>query len=383
MDQPVTEQELIRVITGACSWKERERILEWIKEDPENKARFEQLRETWNIADHFDLEQNEGEAWQKLSERISRPSHLKIHHLGNTQQSDPEEDQGPGKMYSDNRDTRYQAWILRVAAGCLMLLGVMFVVYTYTAEQPQQEISPPSAMKEVKAERGQRVNLTLDDGTSVVLNSASALKYPSRFDGSTREIELEGEAFFSVARDESKPFLVHTTEATVQVLGTKFNINAYPRKQKVEVVVAEGKVAVSSESNSAYKDSVSPPGTTHEVILAKGEYTAVKEGALPTTPVKAASMDYHLGWVDGNLVFEATPLEEVIRRLELYYNRDFQVTNANLLDRKLTATFKKESLSKVLNVLSAALDVTYERVDSLIYLEPYSASIQNDYIDNK
>src|SRR5699024_1177303 len=241
MDQPVTEQELIRVITGACSWKERERILEWIKEDPENKARFEQLRETWNIADHFDLEQNEGEAWQKLSERISRPSHLKIHHLGNTEQSDPEEDQGPGKMYSDNRDTRYQAWILRVAAGCLMLLGVMFVVYTYTAEQPQQEISPPSAMKEVKAEHGQRVNLTLDDGTSVVLNSASALKYPSRFDGSTREIELEGEAFFSVARDESKPFLVHTTEATVQVLGTKFNINAYPRKQKVEVVVAEGK----------------------------------------------------------------------------------------------------------------------------------------------
>ncbi|MCW9707944.1 FecR family protein [Fodinibius salsisoli] len=352
--------------------------MEWIKEDPENEARFEQLRKTWDVADHFELQQNEDKAWQKLSKRISRPDHLKIHRLDNTEQS-PTEGQASDKTYSGSKDTSYQVWALRAAAICLLFVGVMYAVYNYAPEKKTQEVSLASTMQEVKAERGQRLNLTLDDGTSVVLNSASVLRYPSQFSDSTRKIELDGEAFFSVAKDKSKPFLVHTGEATVRVLGTKFNVNAYAEDEEVEVVVAEGKVAVKSAMSVGDRDSVSSSTLPNEVFLTKGEYTIVGKESVPTTPVTVTSMDYHLGWVDGNLIFDATPLEEVIRRLELYYNRDFQVTNAMLLDRKLTATFKKESLSKVLDVLSIAMDVKYEQVDSLIYLEPYSPSIQNDY----
>lgn len=380
MKQPITEKEIIRVITGDCSLKERKRVAEWVEEDPDHKKAVQELRKAWNIADHLELEEDEDKAWQNLSERISRPSHLKIHRLNNTRQPKEQLEHPSGKAYSHTRNTNYQTWIFRAAAVCLLMLGVLYVVYNYTPEPIQQEMPLTSVMKEVQAERGERLNLTLDDGTSVVLNSASVLRYPSNFSDSTREIELEGEAFFSVARDESKPFLVHTGEATVQVLGTKFNVNAYTEKDKVEVAVAEGKVAVKSAINTENRDSLS---LGSEVVLTKGEYTSVREGAFPTTPVRAASLDYYLGWVDGNLIFDGTTLEEVIRRLELYYNRDFQVTNAMLLDRKLTATFKKESLSKVLDVLSIAMDVKYEQVDSLIYLEPYSPSIQNDYNNDK
>lgn len=385
MDRPVSEQEIIRVITGDCSWKERERVAAWLEEDPENKEKFEELRETWAMTDHLDLQQDEDKAWENLSERISRPNHLKIHRLDNTRSLKDQQKSSSAKTYSHKRETSYQTWIFRVAAVCLLMLGVLYVVYNYNTENIAKQVSLASVVKEVQAERGERLNLTLDDGTSVVLNSASVLRYPTKFSDSTREIELEGEAFFSVASDESKPFLVHTEEATVQVLGTKFNVNAYTGQNEVEVVVAEGKVSVKSAIQPENKASASPSpsDSTNEVILTKGQYTAVREGSLPTTPVQAASMDYHLGWVDGNLVFDATPLEEVIRRLELYYNRDFQVTNSMLLDRKLTATFKKESLSKVLNVLSIAMDIKYEQVDSLIYLEPYSPSIRNDYSDNK
>ncbi|SMO71318.1 FecR family protein [Fodinibius sediminis] len=369
MDQPVSREEIIRVITGDCSWRDRERVAEWIKEDRGNKEKFEKLQETWRIAGRLDLWQNEDQAWAKLSERISRPSHLKIHRLDNTGRAEEQPTGSLDTLYPRKKHA-YLPWVFRAAAAFLLLFGILYAAHYYAPEEKGNE-PPASAMEEVEVGRGQRLNLTLGDGTRVVLNSGSMLRYPPQFREAIREVELEGEAYFDVARNESEPFIVHTAKASVRVLGTEFNISAYSEKVDVEVVVAEGRVAVTAEPNSGDKDTVSLTSSRNEVVVRKGEYTAVREGALPTTPVRAASMEYHLGWVDGNLIFEATPLREVIRRLELYYNRDFKVADPGLLDHKFTAAFKKKPLSKVLDVLSVAMDLKYRQADSLIYLERY------------
>lgn len=368
MNKPVSEEKLIQVITGKCSPQERRRIKNWVNKSAENRKRFEKLRQAWEISGELELDQNEDKAWNRLSERIGTPSHLKLHRLNNHptesrgEGESPEQDNTKLPRFNPGYSGKWQSW---VAAACLLVVGVLYLLYRYGDFQEPSHTADISKMKEVVAERGERMYLTLDDGTSIVLNSASVIRYPAHFNGPNREIELEGEAFFSVARNEQKPFLVHTDDAVIRVLGTKFNVNAYSYFNRVEVVVEDGKVSVTTDSLSA-KQAVPTP----KVVLNQGEYTMVKEGVAPTVP-RNVDLDRYLGWINGDLIFEATPLDVVIRRLELYYNRDFMVTDSTLLSRRLTASFKKESFSKVLDVLSVAMDLKYEQSDSIIYLEPY------------
>lgn len=368
MSKSVSEKDLIQLITGECSPPKRKQIENWLKEKPENREQLKKLRRTWEISANLELQENEDEVWHELSQRIANPSHLTIHRLGpegrNGEEKDSGEDTKSKSLSPRHRQSEYSKnWLSRIAAVCLLIIGALYLLYDYggTGEGKQNDAS---GLQEVVANRGERMNLTLSDGTSVVLNSSSAIRYPSHFNGENRVIELEGEAFFSVARDVNKPFLVHTNGAVIRVSGTKFNVSAYAYLDGVEVVVEDGEVAVKSDSLSAQQNRASS-----EVTLGEGEYTVVKEGAVPTSPVTVA-LDHYLGWINGDLVFKATPLDVVIKKLELYYNRDFEVSDPRLYNRKLTVTFKKESLSKVLDVLSVAMDIAYEQSDSLIYLEP-------------
>lgn len=366
MEDPIDEKILIRVITGECSIEERRRVEKWVEENPEHKKELRELRQAWELSGDVKFEQNEDEVWKKISQRISGPTNFKLHRLDNfkerrTSEEDSRDTVLPDKKYS-------KTWFGRIAAACLLILSVTYLLYNYGIGV--EENTSPN-MKEIVSDRGEHTHLSLEDGTSVVLNASSTIRFPESFNAESREVELEGEAFFSVARKEKKPFLVHTKEATVQVLGTKFNVNAYADYNKVEVVVEDGRVAVrAAEPKDTNVDSSISGGeaSSREVILEKGEHTLVASGSAPTAP-RTVTLDHHLGWINGDLIFEGTPLNVVLNKLELYYDRDFEVADPSLFDRKLTASFRKESLSKVLDVLSIALDLKYEQRDSLIYLE--------------
>lgn len=368
MEEPIDEKILIRVITGECSVEERRKVEKWAEENPEGKKELSELRQAWKLSGDVKFEENEDEVWKKISQRISGPHNFKLHRLDNFQERRTRE--AGGDSYATSTDKKYsKVWFSRIAAACFLILSVTYLLYNYGIGV-KENVSPN--MKEIVSDRGEHTHLTLDDGTSVVLNASSAIRFPESFNAESREVELEGEAFFSVARKESKPFVVHTNEATVQVLGTKFNVNAYADSYKSEVVVEEGRVAVraTKPKNSNADSTINGDGTsTNEVILERGEHTLVASGSTPTAP-KSVTLNHHLGWINGDLIFEGTPLNVVLNRLGLYYDRDFEVADSSLLERKLTASFRKESFSKVLDVLSIALDLEYEQRDSLIYFIP-------------
>lgn len=369
MNDVVSKHEIIRFITGKCSAEERKKVEVWMDDAPENREMVKQYQKLWGITEDFPLEQDEDLAWQKLSDKISRPTHLvSIHELNKRSKTRARKKERRTNI-GPSRKFRYQNWLYRIAAVFLLTLGVSYVLYTYDANQSETGYVEP-VMREVVAGRGERMHITFNDGTSVVLNSSSAIRFPSRFDGAARQVELEGEAFFSVARKEKMPFLVYTDDAVVQVLGTKFNVNAYPGEETVEVVVADGKVAVRSDADSAGPEAHAHSLQDSEVVLTKGEYTSVRSGKAPSDP-KMVILEHHLGWINGNLIFEATPLDMVIKKLKLYYDRDFIVSDSSLSNRRLTASFDKESLSKVLDVLAVTLDLEYEQKGQTIFLKPY------------
>lgn len=175
------------------------------------------------------------------------------------------------------------------------------------AEEPEVQMAAVM-QKEFRTQEGQRANLTLSDGTVVYLGPGSSLKYPERFNGSSREISMVGEAFFEVAHNPAKPFKIHSGELQTTVLGTSFKVNAFEGRP-FEVKVATGKVRVDRlDANAIHHLAILTPGK--EVKLNTADSAPVL-GDLPVEEV--------LGWKASKLIFRDNTLKEIAFQLERAY----------------------------------------------------------------
>lgn len=157
--------------------------------------------------------------------------------------------------------------------------------------------------------RGTVYQIKLSDGTQVWMNADSRLHFPSRFTGATREVRLEGEAYFRVAKDKSHPFIIHTHNMTTEVLGTEFNLRAYPDAD-THVTLVEGSVKIEM------------PAIGHEITLHPGQDIAYADRAFTITEVDTR---YCALWKDGRLYFDNAPLKEILYELGRYYNLTVEI----------------------------------------------------------
>jgi ferric-dicitrate binding protein FerR (iron transport regulator) len=183
---------------------------------------------------------------------------------------------------------------------------------------------------------------TLPDGTIVTLNAGSSIEYPEKFLSSTRSVNLKGEAYFQVTHDASHPFIVSANNASIEVLGTSFNVNTGALTGKMTVLLTEGKVAVYLKSN-----------TKEKIHLAPGEKAEVENKTIKKSVISDAN---YMSWKTGRIVFDNTSLKQIAETLTQVYQT--QVTVAPGLEKcTVTANFNNQSLEAVLNVLKATLDL--------------------------
>ncbi len=165
--------------------------------------------------------------------------------------------------------------------------------------------------------RGQMYTITLSDGTQVWLNTGSSLKYPSQFDSKSRTVELSGEAYFKVARNENSPFIVKTDYITTRVLGTEFNIRAY-NEADVSVTLVNGKVEVESPN-------------TERLTLKPNECATIKASKLQSEVVDVKK---YTAWVDGYFYFDNASLEDIMKELGRWYNINIEFANTSTREYK-------------------------------------------------
>lgn len=198
---------------------------------------------------------------------------------------------------------------------------------------------------EVIAAKNQVVSeYVLPDGSVVALNSNSKLVFPKQFHGNTREVTIEGEAFFEVEHNPEKPFIIHAGNADVKVLGTSFNVSAYPENENVEVVVETGKVQVTNVNLELL------PTENHEILLVQGEKGTLIGSKNQLEKALNTNVNY-LAWKTHDLVFNEVPLSEVISCLEKVYHVDIQVAEPEINDLLLKAHFNKKPIDFVLDVV--------------------------------
>ncbi len=191
---------------------------------------------------------------------------------------------------------------------------------------------------------GARVSFNLPDGTKGMLNSGSQLSYSLPFTAS-RHIELKGEAWLEVTYDELHPFEIITGNSTVRVLGTRFNLSAYPAENYVEVVLQEGKVEF-QDSKGGKKVPISP---SERLIFQNGNISKSV-----TDPEK------YNAWTEGKLVFRGDLMAEVARRIERWYNVKINLTDKEIERYSFRATFQDDSLEDVLRYLTMTSPIAYK-----------------------
>jgi ferric-dicitrate binding protein FerR (iron transport regulator) len=183
---------------------------------------------------------------------------------------------------------------------------------------------------------GGQYNIVLADGTKVFLNAVSSVKYPTQFNGSKRIVELDGEAYFEVAKDKSKPFIVKSDKQSIEVLGTHFNVHAYDNESVVKTTLLEGSVAVTSRDQKA--------------ILKPGQQSGVSDNTAKIS-IKEVDTEAAIAWKNGRFKFDNADLKSVMKQLERWYGIKVEYRGDVSDVRFNGGTFRNKNLSEVLKVL--------------------------------
>ena len=238
-----------------------------------------------------------------------------------------------------------------IAASILIPVLIISTVYFYKEMDHYKQI--PNI---VSVNKGQRAGITLPDGTIVHLNSESKLTYTPDFNGKLREVVLEGEAFFEVTPNKEKPFIVKTSVFDVEVLGTSFNVSVYNDENIVETALMEGKVKLTMQGCPSKPVYLTP---SQKFIYSRSD----RQGT-----ISIMEGDTELAWKQGILAFSAEPLEEVFRKIELWYGVTMHYDKESLVNDNFTGQFKMISIQEMMNILRMHYNLKFKIENNDIYI---------------
>lgn len=310
------KQTLYRFFAGSASTAEKQTIQAWLEENPAHRQRLLEERAFYDAVLLTDEKQLAAE--------------------------------------------RRPAYHLRSLAGqSLKWAAVILVTFmsSYLVFNARQGVLETGA-NTITVPPGQRVNLSLSDGTKVYLNAGSTFTYPSFFAEGKRNVQLNGEAFFEVSANKEKPFVVHTHACDVEVVGTKFNVDAYDKENTFSAALMEGRIKVRNNEHPSPALDLYPD---HKVTLSGGK--------LAVSPIS----DYDIyRWKDGLICFKNLDFIHLMKRIEKYYGIELVIKNPSLSRHSFSGTFRiSDGIENLLRVLQKDVDYRYTRSEdgNVIYIK--------------
>ncbi|MFT3825895.1 MAG: FecR domain-containing protein [Chitinophagaceae bacterium] len=240
--------------------------------------------------------------------------------------------------------------VFAIAAVVIVIIttGILWLTREQLKQQPGNTVMTSLVKK--STERSEYKYLLLPDSTQVWLNAASILEFPKEFKGQLREVYLSGEAYFDVKHADRTPFVIHTGKVSTTVLGTAFNINAYPGRKNVIVAVSRGKVRVSFDNREV-------------ATLTKGQQVRVDNEENKPAEKKQVNANV-ASWQQGNLVYEDERLEDIIADMERIYNVRVKIIDAALGNTTISTSFRRDiGVEQALHVLCKLTDTELQQTN--------------------
>jgi len=314
------KEKIKRFLNGLSSKEEELEIAKWLEENNSNKEINTIFEDSWEESGNtIHADTSKKHLWEKIDQKTGNKTNVK---------------KGQRKFL-----------FLKSAAVWLLLAGFLVlsakVVWENNKEEGEQVVLTEWVEKSVPS--GEKLLLTLPDKSKVLVNSNSKIKFPTSFEKNSREVYLEGEAFFEVKKDSDRPFFVFSGELTTEVLGTSFNINS--RLERTKIALLEGKVKVKNG--------------TEEAFLSPGEM--VDDGFNGSGKLEVTSFIYakEMGWKDGQIKFRKKPLKAILQQLEDWYGVKFEHEKNINLDRTVTGTFQNDNLDNLLSGLGFTMNFNH------------------------
>lgn len=328
------KKELLqKYLIGVCSEDELDQVLDWFQ-TPEG---LKYLNEDLDKQEALFNSSNYGIYQGNLSEESSLNSVALFNRIQNSKNI----------MAGKNSPRHY----LRVAI-ILLFVGVFSIVLYNKANElffKVDKVENEVVLIDTQTIEGQQKIFTLSDGTKIRLNENSTLKVPGLTKENKRVVELVGEAYFEVEKSDVHPFVVQTDGATIEVLGTKFNVKSSDITNDVQVSVVEGRVSLKST------DEINNVG----VLLTKDEFGRLNKTENRITIEKARATNY-VSWISKRLTYSGESLEKVSRQLAYLYQVDVEFDNPEFKNLKLTADFEKIDLNTTLATIAKTFNIKYE-----------------------
>lgn len=269
---------------------------------------------------------------------------------------------------------KYIARVSKVAAviGGILLTGILTWYYFSGTKNTQAVI----ASTKFATQKAERKSFVLPDGSKVVLNAESHISLSDHFNENDRVVELSGEAFFDVAHDASRPFVVKTNNMDVKVLGTAFNVKAYESDETSETSLIRGSVELSLKKENK-KITLSPnekyllrtaTSETNNQTEALTPLPAIASGLLPVRVSKKDTAIVEVSWAENKLVFVDEPFEELVKQLGRWYGINIEIADPSLKSIPYTASFRNEGIEDVLAALQFTKAFTFERKNDTIMI---------------
>jgi ferric-dicitrate binding protein FerR (iron transport regulator) len=331
---------LIRYVAGELSLGSAEHgaVERWIASDPAYPALVAGLRQIWTEAPKLRRTWNAATALDRIKKRPSGPTRVI-------------------RLPAFYRVHPPSVWRRVTRAGIGLAAAVAIIVTSFAVNRVPSPHKSATPIFEVSTARGQRASVDLSDGSTVTLGPMSSIRSTIDQAGS-RTVHLVGQALFTVAHDSARLFIVRTTHGVVTDIGTRFVVRNYPSDTAVNVAVMEGEVALAPIA--ADKSAATDP-----VRLGAGDRGfATMSGTLKVE--RRVDVTRELAWSEGRLEFRATPMRDVVKELGLWYSLEIRLGNGAIARRRLTASFRDESIDEVVRLMKASLDARIERAGNVL-----------------
>jgi transmembrane sensor len=302
----------------------------WLTNNPSNEKQFLEIKYLWELSANLSQQKNEA------SFNLIKPAHIDVEEAN-----------------INYKIKKNSFWKYSIAAS----IAIVCLWGFYALNNSKKVVAQEWVVKKTTA--GQIMKLILPDSSSVWLNAGSEISFAKNFtQNKLRAVKLKGEAYFEVKHDNAHPFVVENEEFTTTVYGTSFNISAYPKENLASIAVNSGKVGV---LKTGIKNSAAMMLLPNNKLLYNYRLKTFTKSNIATKEVNS--------WINGELVFEQTPVAIVLAKLARKFNVTINADAAKYQDCKLTAKFQNQSLKEILQTLTQLMNIKSKQINQTIYIE--------------
>lgn len=365
---------IAKKLTGEATPSELRELEILLRNNPELHYPLQTISDIWQNKNFRDKK----EAEIAFNRHLDRMEDLKIDYYPVSLQEAASEAVAYPWMETPTQNvrSRRRAFALgSVATGVLILLWFYYFKTPHsltpaTVAAPIAQNVPASAGSDIVTASGSRTHLVLPDGTLVWLNAGSRVNYPKNFGANFREVNLTGEAFFDVAPNANKPFVIHTARIDVKVLGTRFNVKSYPSDKTTEATLIRGSIEVSVKNKNRDRIILKP---NEKIVVSNDD--SIHLQAMPLhKDIKVAPSVISIGhptyernsgaiietsWVDNKLIFQDEAFDDLARQMERWYGVSIGFQSEKQKELRFTGIFEKETIQQALDALKLTANFHY------------------------